>query len=213
MGSSRIYAAEILFVPRICLDMFRLKQHSSRLLALLFVGLLTGCSGPATIQESARLDDTSSLTRQLNAGANINARDYAGYTALHWAAYADHLDAARILVQHGANLEAIENGGLTPLEVAACYFHPDIAQFLLEKGANVNAKDRNGWTPLDYAASNDDVPMAELLIDFGASTRAVDYSGRTALIIAHDYRARDVENMLLDPTLVRVPPLRTVLVP
>src|SRR5580658_3519789 len=136
--------------------MFSLKQYSAHLLALLFVGAFTGCSGPATIQESARLDDTSSLTRQLNAGANINDRDYAGYTALHWAAYADHLAAAKILVQHGANLEAAENGGLTALEVAVCYLHPDIAQFLLEKGANVNTGDRNGWTPLDYAASNDD---------------------------------------------------------
>jgi ankyrin repeat protein len=39
----------------------------------------------------------------LNAGADINACDVAGYTALHYAASGGHIETGRLLIARGAD--------------------------------------------------------------------------------------------------------------
>ncbi len=51
-------------------------------------------------------------------GANVNAKNEAGWTALHMAAELDQLDTVRMLVKAGANIHARDNNGQTALDVA-----------------------------------------------------------------------------------------------
>jgi ankyrin repeat protein len=158
---------------------------------------LAACHRPANPGEAALVDDTKTLTQMLDSGADINQRDADGYTALHWAAYSNKLESAKILVQRGANLESLDNSKFTPLTVAACYNQAAVASFLVEKGANVNAQEDNGWSPLAYAASNRNLGLVTTLVNNKADVNAKDKSGKSVLTIARSYRANAVVDFLI----------------
>ena len=173
-------------------------------LLALIVAACGGCAQP-TAEQLIRAGDTNGLVKLIDSGPNINKRDAAGYTPLHWAAYCGNLSCAQILVQHGANMEAVENGGLTPLMVAVCYSAPQtgldgqgmVADMLLASGARVNARDHLGWSALDYAASNGNVELASTLITYGADIYLRNNAGQTPLGVARYYRQWGVVNLLL----------------
>ena len=55
------------------------------------------------------------------AGADVNARDSAKNTPLHWAAASGGVDAARLLLDAGADLTLRGAGGDQPLHIAAAH--------------------------------------------------------------------------------------------
>ncbi len=55
----------------------------------------------------------------LGKGANIEARDNNGHTALLWASFQGHTDVVRQLLDKGTNVDARNNDGYTPLLWAA----------------------------------------------------------------------------------------------
>ena len=74
----------------------------------------------------------------LDRGANINARDHEGETALIRAAFWGHLAIVRLLLERGANANARTYEGWTPLMYAADSGHLAIVRELMNKGANTN---------------------------------------------------------------------------
>lgn len=99
-------------------------------------------------------------------GSDVNARNDAGTTPLHLAAYPE---MAEILATNGADLESRDLSGSTPLHAAA--EHPDlidVMEKLLQLGADVNARNNSGLTPLDIAESREEFDKIELLIRYGA---------------------------------------------
>ncbi len=107
----------------------------------------------------------------VDSGAEINATNSAGLTALHLA-WRDEA-VVRLLLDHGANVNAKSQLGFTPLIVAASATGTAgvIAQ-LLDKGADVNAAERRGVTPLIAAASVGNTAGAKLLLERGANANA-----------------------------------------
>jgi hypothetical protein len=87
----------------------------------------------------------------LSKGADVNATDQLGQTALHFAAMSGDKAAAEALLAHGANLEATQHEGQTPLHVAAKAVRKDFAAMLIKQGANVSARDKESKTPLALA--------------------------------------------------------------
>ncbi len=71
------------------------------------------------------------------AGAEINAKTYNSYTALHYAAAHGHLETVKYLVGHGADatIKADGNPGPTALDEARKSEHADIVRFLEESAA------------------------------------------------------------------------------
>ncbi|MGI8783978.1 MAG: ankyrin repeat domain-containing protein [Acidobacteriota bacterium] len=119
----------------------------------------------------------------LDQGADPNARNSAGVTALMWAV--GDVDKVRLLVSRGADVNAKSNEGKTPLSMAAqSDRNAAPIKFLLEKGADVTAKDSAGLTALIEAALAADADMTRLLLDKGADIHARAGSGLTALIAA-----------------------------
>jgi ankyrin repeat protein len=99
-------------------------------------------------------------------GARVMARNDAGVTPLHLAAYPEMV---RILFRHGADLEAKEDGGGTPLHLAS--ENPEaleVMRELLKLGADPNAIDNSGGTVLATALEREESDKVELLLSYGA---------------------------------------------
>jgi ankyrin repeat protein len=106
----------------------------------------------------------------LDKGADINARDERGSSALTWAAVMDHSEVVKLLKSLGAKSD---------LWIASLTGDKDEAKQFLDKGADVNAVDGLGSTALMYAARKERVDVVELLLERGADpTKKVQ--GQTA---------------------------------
>ena len=127
----------------------------------------------------------------LKAGANINAKDADGMTALMHAANFARDKVTKLLLKHGADVKIRDSSGKTALMYAADHEEDDVARLLLEHGADVNAKDKSGNTALMFAAGQEEQyikiendKVVRLLLEHGAEVDAKNESGETALMVA-----------------------------
>jgi ankyrin repeat protein len=109
----------------------------------------------------------------LQKGADPNARNDAGATALVWAA--TDLSKTRELLRHHADVNARSNDMRTPLMVAARKpGNVAVVRLLLDNGANPNpnAHPVTEGSPLTEAALSGDPAIVELLLSKGADVKA-----------------------------------------
>jgi len=84
---------------------------------------------------------------------NVNAKDANGWTAVHFAAGANSIEAVKILASHGADLSVEAANGYTPLQWALRLQHHEVAEELQKR---YNQADHPGWItrqPLSVIAS------------------------------------------------------------
>lgn len=92
------------------------------------------------------------------------ATDSFGYTALHYAARAGHVEVCRELLQAGAEVDSrTGEGGQTALHRAALCGHLVVVQELVRAGADVGAADGDGETPLHKAYRRDHIDVINFL--------------------------------------------------
>lgn len=83
-------------------------------------------------------EDVAGVSRALEQGADVNAKDEGNNTALNLASQAGHAEVIKRLLAAGADVENKDSGlGLTPLAYAAVHEHYEVAQLLLAHGARV----------------------------------------------------------------------------
>lgn len=111
----------------------------------------------------------------LSAGANVNARDKFGKTALMCAHTAEQ---TKLLIAAGADVNAKTSDGGTALMYANT---AEQTKLLIAAGADVNARAEDGNTALMNAETAE---QAKLLIEAGADANAKDEDGNTALYYA-----------------------------
>src|SRR5262245_50682016 len=104
----------------------------------------------AALLEALERRDASAARLLLERGADANACDARGYTALT-KAIARLPSLTGTLLDHGANMEARDRNGRTPLLFAGTVASPGAMRILTARGANVNARDHHGETPLRFA--------------------------------------------------------------
>jgi ankyrin repeat protein len=93
-----------------------------------------------------------SIVKELiDAGANVNARDWDSNTPLMQASDSAHHGIMRLLIAAGAYVNASTSYGRTPLMFAASRY-AETVRILLEAGADVNAVSRSRTTALSYAS-------------------------------------------------------------
>src|SRR6202040_936605 len=90
----------------------------------------------------------------LKNGADVNAENLNGETALMRAAENDRAAAVKILLAHHANGNAGDIINCTPLMRAAYRGHVDVVKELLAHGADANARNAFGNTAATLAARN-----------------------------------------------------------
>jgi ankyrin repeat protein len=151
-----------------------------------------------TLYEGASTGDEVQVLSVLKKGANIEAKDINGQTALVAATLAGHKNMVQMLLEKGANIEAKGRNGQTALVAAALEGYKDIVQMLLEKGAKIEAKDIDGLTALIAATLPGRKDIVQSLLEKGANIEAKDNAGLTALITATLRGHKDIVKTLLE---------------
>ncbi len=84
-----------------------------------------------------------------------------GWTALHYAASAGHLDIVQLLLDAHAYVDAESPNKTTPLMMAARGGHVDVVKWLLQEGAVDTLKNEAGMTAEDFAEKAGHRDLAE----------------------------------------------------
>jgi ankyrin repeat protein len=92
--------------------------------------LLVARGARHTPHTAAALGEEQAVARLLEEGNDHGARDYFGYTPLHWAARHGRLGATRALLDAGADPQATDVNGETPLHRAQKWEHLEVAELL-----------------------------------------------------------------------------------
>lgn len=142
--------------------------------------------GDTRISDAAQKGNLAVVQSLLKQNVDVNAAQGDGNTALHWAAYRDDLEMARLLIQAGANVKVRTRlGGMTPLHLAATNGSAAIIDLLLKAGADPNVANGNGTTALMLAAASGKVDAIKFLLDGGADSNARDITnGQTPVMFA-----------------------------
>ena len=103
------------------------------------------------------IDDESSTSSSNNDGGlcDVNCRDANAWTALHFAAGSNSVEAVRVLVKHGADWTVEANNGYTPYQWAVRLKHHQVAQELKELASQNHLRNHRWMShrPLSAIAS------------------------------------------------------------
>jgi hypothetical protein len=104
----------------------------------------------------------------IKCGANINAKNNYGSTALMYASETGHIEVVKLLIEAGANVNVKNKSESTALIYAAGNNRINIIEILLKAGADINAKNKYGTTALVGAYENNNKDIVDLLKRYGA---------------------------------------------
>lgn len=131
--------------------------------------------------------DTASVRALLAAGANVEARDGQGRTALLAATHAAPsvgTEAARLLIAAGADVNAKDGIGDSPYLYAAAEGRNDILRMTLAAGADLKSTNRYGGTGLIPAAHHGHLETVRILLGTAIDKDHINRLGWTALLEA-----------------------------
>ncbi len=152
------------------------------------------------VADAAMAGDAGTVRALIAGGADVNAAQGDGMTALHWAAFHDDLELARVLIDAKADVGPTTRiGHIRPLSMAATNGSAAMIDLLVEAGAVVNLATSTGATPLMAAATAGSVDAVRRLVDQGAFVNARETAnGQTALMFAAWENRGDVIALLID---------------
>jgi ankyrin repeat protein len=151
--------------------------------------LVAGCTENAAdlddqLIEATRHFNLRQVSKLLEKGADVDARNARGGTPLMHAAYHGNLELCRLLIEKGADLNAKASNGTTAIMLAALNGWPQVMELLVANEADVNAQKKDGTTALYFAAFRGRAAAAKILIKSGADVNAQRKDGLTPLIAA-----------------------------
>ncbi|KAI2747700.1 hypothetical protein DTO013E5_1192 [Penicillium roqueforti] len=183
--------------PSLDLHAFRVSTHSKkprRMSRILWE--MTSSREPFIVAIKANQHQT--VQTLLSKGADANAQNTDGTTALMAAVSFGHEATTRLLLEYGADMNVRALKGETALGVAAARGFDRILRMLIASGANINAGKGTGETALSQAAAYGQDRIVEMLLDCGADINAVNSTGDTALALAALNGNMRVARLLLD---------------
>ncbi len=151
------------------------------------------------VADASMQGDKDAVRQLLRDGADVNASQADGATALHWAAYHRDAELAEALLDAGANPAAANRNGSTPMWLAANQGDAALLETLLDNGANANEELPLGRKPLMLAARSGVVDAVRVLLDHDAEVNAKETKrGTSALMQAADQGHADVAALLIE---------------
>ncbi len=163
-------------------------RHGLYVAAVVALSALVGAAPTATpVADAAMKGQRDAVKALIAQGADVNAAQGDGMSALHWAADRGDAETAAMLVYAGANIGAVTRiGQYTPLHLASRAGSAPVVQALLKAGAVVDARTSvSGATPLHLAASSGNAAVVAALLDAKADVNATEQEwGQTPLMFA-----------------------------
>lgn len=154
-------------------------------------------SDGATLFDAVEEGDTKRLRRLIRQGADLEAQNGDGETALFLAASVGDYDAIRILIESGAEVDARSKfSSATALMAAAQNGDRDALRLLIRSGADVNARKRDETSALMMSAMFGHKACIEDLIAAGADIFAKDVHGFMARMFAEGFE--ECEEVLIE---------------
>jgi len=133
------------------------------------------------LMQAAVYGHADALKLLMDKGADVNATNNAGATALMRAA--GDTEKIRLLVEHGAKVNARSALGNTPLILAArAYGSANAVDFLLQHGAEVNATNGFGANAMLTAAASGDLETVRILLKHGADVSSHSRANQQAVL-------------------------------
>ncbi|MDE3003690.1 MAG: ankyrin repeat domain-containing protein [Gemmatimonadota bacterium] len=138
------------------------------------LALWSAAGSEAPVADAAMRGDVAEVEALLRSGADVNAAQGDGMTALHWAAELGNTSLAEMLIAAGAYPDAVTRlGDFTALHVAAGAGQGGIVEVLAEAGADLDARTSTGGvTPLHYAAASGSQHAVAVLLEHGVRVDA-----------------------------------------
>ena len=157
---------------------------------------------PDTAPRAAAAGDLDGLQAALAAGADANARDANGWTALHHIADKGYVPMLDLLLQAQANPNLRAPDGATPLFVAAARDHFELIAKLAIAGASLSVPGPGNMSPADVLRRRyvDGETLSDQFTEMTDARRAVRalLDGATSLDLVTRYGTPDTLKLLID---------------
>jgi len=162
--------------------------------------ILSAAAVDTRLVDAAQQGDKDAVRALVVEKVDVDQAQGDGMTALHWAAFNDDLEVARILLDAGARLKVETRlGAVTPLFMASKNGSAPMIETLLKAGADANAPDAHGTTPLMFASAAGNPDAVRVLLDHGADPNAKESAHRqTPLMFAAAYNRASAIRVLLE---------------
>jgi ankyrin repeat protein len=161
-----------------------MKAIAAVVIVTLGVARAAFAAAEATLADAAEDGNAALIRTLLDGGAEVNAAQVDGMTALHWATYRDDAESAALLIRAGADVNVQNRYGVPPLSIAAANGNASIVALLLDAGADPNTVLRGGETALMSAARAGSLAAVQDLLAHGADPNAREQREQTALMWA-----------------------------
>ncbi|GBN05336.1 Serine/threonine-protein phosphatase 6 regulatory ankyrin repeat subunit B [Araneus ventricosus] len=131
-------------------------------------------------------------------GADIRARNFNLWTALHFAAMGGSIETMKFLLYCNLSVNDKDINGQTPLHIASLFGQAHIIKFLIkELKVNVNDTDNMAKTPLHLAAQNGHESVISLLLKYHTNIKVIDAAFCSPLFYAIVNNHKNVAQILL----------------
>ena len=144
---------------------------------------------------AAERGDIHTIRALINDGADLNATDERGDSALIISVFKGNEEIVKLLLDRGADPNIHDKDFPSALMIAS---NEKIALYLIKAGASINEKDHNGDTPLIYAVRLQRSKIATMLIATGADIDISNKKGETALSIANKIGDQYIKNIIIE---------------
>jgi ankyrin repeat protein len=166
-------------------------------LAAFLLSAWTVTAAESRLADAVENQDRATIRTLLKQHADLDVPQADGMTALHWAAYLDNLETAKLLVAANANVSATNRYGVMPLSLACQNGNTAMVELLLDQGADPNTTLRGGETALMTAARTGKPGPVNALVKRGADVNAKERRGQTALMWAAAEGHTEVVELLI----------------
>jgi len=167
-GYCRYFAISILFASMLFARENNLLANSS---SSFFYEQSNGSSNVTSLMNSAMDGDSVTTQVLINSGADVNAKNIGGATALHIAARMNNVDIIETLIKNGAKIDVKDNDGWTPLMRASLAGNKESVDVLLDNGASIWLENRWDESALIHASVSNCKECMESFF------KKVDFSG------------------------------------
>ena len=193
--------------------MSRIEGWKQAVWAVALMAAMTAAGAALPLQPDTRLPeavkrgDQAAAQALLRAHVPVDSAEGDGSTALHWAAYENNLELARMLLDAHADVSAKTRlEAMTPLFMACENGNAAMIDLLLSHGAQANGANALGTTPLMMAAASGSADAVRVLLEHGAAVNAREsVRNQTALMFAANYNRAEAIKLLIahgaDPNL------------